>query len=109
MGIFDNAIFYLDSLGLTQVILPFVLIFTVLFAIMQKVKIFGDLDKTKKFNVIIALVIALGVVIPHITGGYPPDQDPINIINGILPGSALILIVLTIVFITLALIIPQDK
>lgn len=96
MGVFDNAIFYLDSLGLTGVILPFMLIFTVLFALLQRVAVFkeGKTDKpSKRINSIIALTIALITVIPHVTGSYPSDADPITIINTFLPGAVVITIV----------------
>ncbi|MEK6822778.1 MAG: hypothetical protein AABY13_03030 [Nanoarchaeota archaeon] len=101
MGVFDNAIFYLDSLGLTQVILPFVLIFTVLFALLQKIALFKEGEKGKeepsrKINSIIALAIALIVVLPHITGGYPADSDPINVINAFLPAAVVITVVLLV-------------
>ena len=64
----ENFVRALDGWGLTDVMLPFLLIFTLVFAIMQKTKILGE-DK-KNFNVIIALVMALLVVIPHITSSY---------------------------------------
>jgi len=106
--VFENAILYLDTLGLTQVILPFVLIFTVLFALLMKIGIFtepnpDDATKTvpsRKYNSIIALAIALLTVIPHVTGTYPYDADPIRVINDFLPG-AVVLTVVIVVFLML--------
>lgn len=46
-----------QQLGLYDIILPFLLVFTISFAVLQKVKIFGE--GSKKINVIVALVIGL--------------------------------------------------
>ncbi|MEE9525129.1 MAG: hypothetical protein V3V78_00800 [Candidatus Woesearchaeota archaeon] len=90
MSIFEDALYSLDSLGLADVILPFLLVFTVIFAVMQKSNILGK-DK-KNFNVIIALVVALSVVIPHSLGTYPSGYDVVDIINTVLPQISLIAI-----------------
>ncbi|GAG35226.1 unnamed protein product, partial [marine sediment metagenome] len=58
----EEFIRVLESWGLTDVLLPFLLIFVVMFAILQKTRILGE-DK-KRFNMVIALVIGLMVVIP---------------------------------------------
>jgi len=79
-----------DAYGLTDALLPFLLIFTVIFAVLQRTKVLGA-DK-KNFNVVIALVIALLVVIPHITNTYPPDRDVVEILNNAIPGVSLIII-----------------
>jgi hypothetical protein len=103
MGIFDNGIMYLDAMGITDVILPFVLVFTVLFAVLMKVGIFtepGSDGKTptasRRYNSVIALAIALITVIPHITRTYPMDSDPVIIINAFLPGAVVLTIVLLV-------------
>ncbi|MBI1971098.1 hypothetical protein HYS47_05090 [Candidatus Woesearchaeota archaeon] len=91
----ERAVFWLDSAGLTDVLLPFFLVFTVVYAILQKSELLGR-DR-KNFNVIIALIIAFAVIIPHITGMYPPDADVVTIINKAIPNVALV-IVLIIMF-----------
>ena len=78
----------LESFGVADVLLPFILIFTIVFAVMQRTKILGE-DK-KNFNVIIALVMALSVVIPHVLGTYPSGYDVVEIINTVLPQVSLI-------------------
>ena len=80
----------MESWGMLDVLLPFLLIFTVVFAVLQKAKIFGE--DSKRFNVIIALVLGMVVVIPHIMGNYPEGQDAVLIINKLLPNVALVLI-----------------
>ena len=72
-----------ESWGLMDVILPFLLIFAVVYAALTKVKIFGE--QKDRIHIIIALVIALAVVVPHVTYMYPPESDVVNIINTALP------------------------
>lgn len=83
MATFYDTIILLQQYGITDVLLPFLLVFTLVFAILQKAKILGD---KKNFNVILALVMALAVVIPHVTGTYPANADVVNIINTALPN-----------------------
>ena len=85
----------MESWGMLDVLLPFLLIFTVVFAVLQKAKIFGE--DSKRFNVIIALVLGMVVVIPHILGTYPEGQDAVLIINNLLPNVALVLIAIIMV------------
>tara|TARA_Y100000310_G_scaffold335371_1_gene417253 strand:+ start:75 stop:656 length:582 start_codon:yes stop_codon:yes gene_type:complete len=96
-----NFLRTVDTWGLTDVLLPFLLIFTLVFAILQKTKILGE-DK-KNFNVVIALVMALTVVIPHATGGYPINYDPVNIINAFLPGISLVIVAVVMLFVLIGL------
>jgi len=85
----------MESWGMLDVMLPFLLIFTVVFAVLQKAKIFGA--DSKRFNVVIALVLGMVVVIPHILGTYPAGQDAVLIINNLLPNVALVLIAIVMV------------
>lgn len=95
MANFETFVLWLEGWGLTDVLLPFILIFTIVFAVLQKSKILGK-DKEdnprKNFNVIISLVMALGVIIPHVTGGYPGNRDPVTIINTALPNISVIVV-----------------
>jgi len=96
-GIYE-AIQNLWSVGGLDIILPFLLFFTILFAVLQKTKLLGE--KAKKFNIIIALVIALLIVIPHVvyddrdvTNGKLGGQlrgmpDVVEIVNNSLPSIA---------------------
>ncbi len=90
MAYFQNAIYYLEYWGLTDVILPFILIFTIVFAVLQKAKLFGT--ESKKYNLIVSLAISLLVVIPHVTGRYPPGADVIDIMNAAIPSVAIIIV-----------------
>ena len=80
----------LESWGLTDVMLPFLLIFVIVYAILQKTKILGE--SRKNLNVIISVVMALLVVIPHVTGRFPANSDPVLIINDALPQVSIVLV-----------------
>lgn len=96
-GILAQGIFKLQEIGIMDVILPFILIFTIVFAVLQKTKILGTEEDGKRpkknFNAVISLVMALAVVVPHITGMYPtPGSDVVNIINTALPNISIVLV-----------------
>ena len=91
----------LDSWGLTDVLLPFLLIFVVMFAILQKTKILGE-DK-KRFNMVIALVMGLLVVIPHVLGMYPPNADVVDIMIKSLPQISIIVVAILMLLILIGL------
>ncbi len=58
-----NAIAFLQDFGLFDVILPFLLVFTIVFAVLEKTKIFGvEKDQTRKnLNSMVAFSIAFFV------------------------------------------------
>ncbi len=97
----EQFIRILDSWGLTDVLLPFLLIFVVMFAILQKTRILGE-DR-KRFNMVVALVIGLLVVIPHVLGMYPPNADVVNIIMNSLPQVSIIVIAILMLLILIGL------
>jgi hypothetical protein len=92
MTTFIDMIYYLDYLGVADVILPFFLVFTIVFAILQKSKILGKGDGVKRYNVIVALAMGFAVVFPHILGRYPPGMNIVLIINNALPQVSILLI-----------------
>ncbi|MBI2151974.1 hypothetical protein HYU21_04570 [Candidatus Woesearchaeota archaeon] len=79
----------LENFGFLDFILPFILVFTIVFAVLQKTKILGD---KKNFNVVIALVLGLLFVVPHVTGFYVSNlgYDPVQILNETLPSISLV-------------------
>ena len=84
----------LARLGVWDIVLPFMLIFTIVYATLTTTlkSLFGkegDKDNTR-FAAVIAGVIALGVVIPHSIGAYPEGANVVIIINSALPQVALI-------------------
>jgi hypothetical protein len=106
-GPFVDFFRYLDNLGLLDSLLPFLLVFTITFAILQKSKILGA--GKKNFNVVIAMVIGLTVVIPHITGTYPPGQDIVLIMNDALPHVSIVLVAIVMALLIIGLLGGESK
>ena len=80
----------LENWGLTDVMLPFLLIFVIVYAILQKTKILGE--GKKNLNAVVAIVMGALVVIPHVTGRFPREADPVIIINDALPQISIVLV-----------------
>ncbi|MBD3361570.1 hypothetical protein GF358_02130 [Candidatus Woesearchaeota archaeon] len=97
MNEIQDVFYYLQTAGILDILIPFVLIFTVLFAVMKKVHIFSE----PKQQITIALAITLLVLIPHITGSVSPEYDVVQIINNSLPSVVLIIFVVLSAFILL--------
>ncbi|MDP3990388.1 MAG: hypothetical protein Q8Q01_04240 [archaeon] len=101
---FTNLVRIFDAYGITEFLLPFFLIFTILYAVLAKIKLF---EGNNKFPVILATVLSFLVIIPHITGNYPAGYDPIDVINQTLPSIALFAIGAIFLFILLGVFIPE--
>jgi hypothetical protein len=104
-GGLSNVLYTLQYWGIMDVLLPFILIFTVVFAIMQKVQPLGGENDPKKktYNIMIALVMGLAVVIPHVMGYYPANADVVNIINSALPQVSIVLVAILMVLLIVGL------
>lgn len=98
MADYRTLLITLDQWGLRDLLLPFAIIFTLCFAILQKLAIFktGGKDAAtqnkpnKKVNTILSLAIAAASLTPHFTGrGF----DVVIFINTFLPNSFLLLFV----------------
>ena len=90
---FQDLFYWFQQFGVLDFLLPFLLIFTAIYAIMSRVKIFKD----NKFNVIISLVIALVTVGQHVL--YPTEFSVVSVINRALPEFAFIIIVIILALI----------
>jgi hypothetical protein len=80
----------LDRWGLTDVLLPFLLIFTIVFAVLEKTKILGE--EKRNMNTGIAVIFGLIIVVPHVTGDLPANFDPVLLINAALPQVGLLVV-----------------
>ena len=80
----------LERWGMVDVMLPFLLIFTLIFAVLEKTKILGE--EKRNLNSALALIFSLIVVIPHVTGNLPANFDPVLIINSALPAVSLVVL-----------------
>jgi len=96
MGIFEEGIIQLEEMGVLDVILPFILVFVIVFAVLQKTKVLGTEEDGKKprknFNAVVALVMGMAVIIPHVLGTYPAGGDVVDIINTSLPHVSVVLV-----------------
>ncbi len=99
-GTFSGISSLFQQYGLLDVLLPFLLVFTIIFAVLQKSKILGE---KKQFNVIIALVVAITFIAPHISGGYPTGYDPVLIVNQALPGISLVAVAVIMLLLLLGI------
>jgi hypothetical protein len=91
-----------ETFQLTDLLLPFLLIFVIFYAILTKTNILGK-DK-RNWNTAVALVVALMAVIPHMLGYYPSGSDPVEIINNALPNVSIILVAIVMFLILIGLV-----
>ncbi len=90
---FGDSLNYLISLGVFDVLLPFILIFAIIFAILEKTEILGK-GKTN-INAIIAIVIGLLLVV---------QRGIVDIINLFLPRVSLIIVVILMGLLVIAMV-----
>lgn len=89
---FTGMIKTLEQMGVYEVIFPFLLIFTIMFAILQKIKLFGA--DTKNINIVIAVIIGFFVVrVPTI----------VATINQFLPKVSMLVLVLLMFLLVLGI------
>ncbi|MEK6874424.1 MAG: hypothetical protein AABX52_01600 [Nanoarchaeota archaeon] len=84
--------------GFYDVILPFLLIFTVIYATMVKAKILGE---NKRIQMVISLALALTFLYPHFAGIQP---DPVALLNAVIPNVTVLAIAIVLFLILLGLV-----
>ncbi len=97
---FRGALQQLEGLGLTDLFLPFFLIFAVIFAVLQRIKLFGE---EKKYNVIVALVLSILPVLQHYLRPGS-DIDLVKMLNTALPQVSILIIAVILVMLMLGLV-----
>jgi len=95
----EHFIREIEYWGLSDVLLPFMLIFMIIFAILSKSKILGE---RKGVNMAVAFVMGLTPVVLHVTHRVPRQWDVVEIMNNAIPGIALVVIALIALVILLA-------
>ena len=117
MAIFEEWATTFYEWGLLDVIFPFLIIFTILFALLTVTKILGEeKEARKKYATVIALAISAITVIPHIVfpssngrlnmfGGQFPDV--VHVINTALPNVMIWIVGVIIVFMLVSMLNPQ--
>jgi hypothetical protein len=107
MATLQDFFMALERVGVVDVLIPFILVFVIVFAVLQKTKILGTIGNTdkpnKSANVMIALVMGLAVVIPHVTGTYPQNRDVVNIINAALPNISVVVVAIVMLLLILGI------
>jgi hypothetical protein len=95
---------YLQSYGFIDFVLPALLIFALVFGVLQKVGLFktpklgkdgkptAEMVADRRINGVLALIIGFAVAVPHMVNMYPAKYDPIVLINLLLPNAAVLLI-----------------
>ncbi|HIH38891.1 hypothetical protein J4460_02450 [Candidatus Woesearchaeota archaeon] len=81
------------SFGFYDILLPFLLYFILIFALLQKVRVFGE--EKKNLNIGFAVSAALLVVMPHAIGAYQ-RFDPVTFILKGIPYFILLLVALVL-------------
>ena len=94
---FQDFIANLEEIGFYEVALPFLLIFTITFAILQKIKIFGE--KGKNFNAVVALVMAFLVV---------RSVSILEVMNTFLPKVSLISIIIVVTLLLVGILLNKE-
>lgn len=90
-----------EGMGIYEVLLPFLLVFTIVFAFLEKVHIFGEDNKkqNKKFHLVIALVMGLLLV---------QMESFVNMINLALPKISVVIIAILMFFIMISMFTGDD-
>ena len=88
---FADTIKLLKETGVYEYVLPFLLVFAIMFALLEKTKVLGD-DKTN-INGLIAFVVGLVLI---------AQQGIVEIINRFLPRVSLILVVILMALVVIA-------
>lgn len=104
-SLFRGVIGFLDQIGVYDIILPFLLVFTIVFAVLEKTKVLGiekidGKDYTKKnLNSVFAFSVAFLVI---------ASTQLVSLINGVMANIVLLLI-LAVCFLMLVGVFMGDK
>ena len=96
VGPFDNVLALLQTFGFFRVVLPFLLVFAIIYAILMKTGVLGAADKTstKTISAIVALVFGFFFI------AYTPVVDAIATL---LPQASFLLVIIVLLLMVLAM------
>jgi|SRR3989344_932321 len=94
---FGDTVNYLVESGVYDVLLPFLLIFSIIFAILEKTKILGE-SKTN-INVVVSVVIGLLLIV---------QRGIVEIINIFLPRVSLIIVVILMALLVISMVAGKE-
>jgi hypothetical protein len=86
----EEFMLHLADWGVADVLLPFILIFTIVYAILAKTNIIGKDSKSQQL--VIAICVAFATIIPHSIGAYPASFNPVVFINTFTSKMGLLLV-----------------
>lgn len=95
----SNIFFALQQYGFADFVIPALLIFGVVYALLQQVKILGE---NKQINLVIALAISFLITIPHVLN--PRPDDAVSIIQRFLPEFVFLMLALLLVIMLLGMV-----
>ncbi len=95
-----DAIYLFDDMGFMDILIPFILVFTIVFAILQKTEILGK--GRKNFNVVIALCMGLIVVVGHVLRWFG-QPDAVDIMTSALPNISILLVAIVMFLLLIGL------
>jgi lysylphosphatidylglycerol synthetase-like protein (DUF2156 family) len=94
LGPLDTVITLLQNFGFFRVILPFLLVFSIIYAVLIKTEVLGKEGPGKSASIVVALVAAFLVIV------YTPV---VNALATILPQAAFLIIIVVLVLMVLGL------
>ena len=94
-SLLGGVVEFLRNLGFYDVILPFLLVFSLMFAILDKTQVFGleDGKPRKSINSVVAFVVALLVI---------GSTRLISVMNEAISNVAMLLIIITFIIVTIS-------
>ena len=95
---FQDVLAGLEDIGFFEVALPFLLVFTITFAILQKIKLFGE--HGKNFNAVIAVVMAFLVV---------RQTAIVEVMNVFLPKISLLSLIIVVTLLLVGILLSKEN
>jgi len=114
---FRNAILKMNEWGFIEIVLPFILVYALVYSVLYKAELFKNVPSPNRIYVVIALVISLLFVSTHVIWGATPGDgilgvpghpfygypDPVEIMNTAIPTLTIWLVVLLMFMIILGM------
>ena len=106
-GYWDWQSFFqaLNNWGLSDVLLPFLLVFAITYAILHKTKIPSD---KKNLQATLAFILGFMFVMPHLTGQPVLGYDPVVLVNSVMPTIGVLLVAILLFFVLIGLFIKDE-
>ena len=97
MSVVSDLFMTIGTSGASDSIIPFFLFFAILYGFLSRVHVLE-----RKATIFVCILLSLLVVTPHVAGLYPECHNPVEIINGAIPKTTLMIIAIVSFSILLA-------